>query len=294
MRQLRSHRRPIHRSIPARAGVGLKPDHYDTIVDSWPDIGWFEIHPENYLCDGGAQHYYLTRIRARYPLAFHGVGMSIGSAGRLDRTHLLRIAQLVKRYEPSVFTEHLAWSSHDGVYLNDLLPLPYTVETLDTVCRHIDEIQSELQRTMLLENPSAYVTFIGSEMNETDFLSEVARRTGCGLLLDVNNVYVSAINNGFDPTAYIDAFPVESVGEIHLGGHFRTADETGAPLLIDAHDRTVEDAVWALYRRALGRTGPVPTLIEWDNDIPIWPVLYAQAERANAEILELGEAHVLT
>ncbi len=220
-RQLRSLLYLIHLSIPARAGVGLKPDHYDTIIDTWPDIGWFEVHPENYLCDGGVQHFNLTRIRACYPLSFHGVGLSVGSAGPLDRLHLGRIAKLVRRYEPSVFSEHLAWSSHDGEYLNDLLPLHYARKTLNTVCRHIDEIQSELQRSMLLENPSTYVTFLNSEMSETDFLSEVARRTGCGLLLDVNNVYVSATNNGSDLTAFV-------VGAIH-GKRDKANFERGGP-----------------------------------------------------------------
>lgn len=285
--QLRTLRRLTHRSIPARAGVGLKPEHYGTIVDTWPDIGWFEVHPENYLCDGGAQHFYLTRIRGRYPVSFHGVGLSIGSAGPLDTLHLARLAQLVKRYEPAFFSEHLAWSTHDGAFLNDLLPLPYTAETLDTVCSHIDQIQSVLQRRMLLENPSTYVTYLHSEMSETEFLCEVAARTGCGLLLDVNNVYVSAANNGFDPAAYIDSFPANAVAEIHLAGHASASDDAGTVLLIDAHDRQVENAVWALYRRALARTGPVPTLIEWDNDVPAWPVLFEEAARAEAEIADL-------
>jgi uncharacterized protein (UPF0276 family) len=291
--QLRDLRRLSHWPIPARTGVGLKPQHFDTIVETLPDIGWFEVHPENYLGDGGAAHHYLTRIRAHYPISFHGVGLSIGSAGPLDRMHLSRIAKLVKRYEPALFSEHLAWSSHDGAFLNDLLPLPYTAETLDTVCRHIDEIQSALQRRVLLENPSTYLTFHGSEMSETDFLSEVARRTDCGLLLDVNNIYVSATNNGFDPEAYIDVFPAGSVGEIHLGGHAKTA-EGAEPLLIDAHNQPVEDAVWSLYRRALMRTGPLPTLIEWDNDIPAWPVLFAEASLADAAINDLGAVHVRT
>lgn len=281
--ELRSLNGWSHGPIPARAGVGLKPEHYEAILETRPDVGWFEVHPENYMGEGGAPHYFLSRVRARYPVSFHGVGLSIGSAGRIDATHLARLAALMDRYEPAVFSEHLAWSTHDGTYLNDLLPLPYTGETLDIVCRHVDEVQTTLARRMLLENPSTYVVFGASEMSETEFLGEVARHTGCGLLLDVNNVFVSATNNGFDAEAYIDAFPAGHVGEIHLGGHAETQDEAGT-LLIDAHDREVKDAVWALYRRALARTGAVPTLIEWDNDVPDWPVLLAEATRAEAAL----------
>lgn len=289
--QVRSLSRWLQRTIPARAGVGLKPTHYDAILESRPDIGWFEVHPENYMGDGGAPHYYLSRIRAQYPVSFHGVGLSIGSAGPIDREHLTRLANLMDRYEPAMFSEHLAWSTHDGAYLNDLLPLPYTAETLDVVCSHVDQVQSALGRRMLLENPSTYIAFETSEMSETDFLSQVARRTGCGLLLDVNNVFVSATNNGFDPASYVDAFPVGDVGEIHLGGHVETTDDDGNPLLIDAHDREVRDAVWALFERALARTGVVPTLIEWDNDIPTWPVLEAEARRAEKALVARGAAY---
>jgi uncharacterized protein (UPF0276 family) len=286
--QIRLLRRWSHGPVPARAGVGLKPEHYEAILETRPDIGWFEVHPENYMGHGGAPHYYLSRMRARYPISFHGVGLSIGSAGPLDKRHLGRLKALMARYEPAVFSEHLAWSTHDGAYLNDLLPLPYTAETLKVVCSHVDEVQTTLGRRMLLENPSTYVAFEQSEMSETEFLGEVARRTGCGLLLDVNNVFVSATNNAFDADAYIDAFPVQHVGEIHLGGHAPSEDDAGAPLLIDAHDREVTDPVWALYRRAVARTGTVPTLIEWDNDIPAWPILQAEAARADAVLNAQG------
>jgi uncharacterized protein (UPF0276 family) len=272
--------------IPARAGVGLKPQHYDAILATRPDIGWFEVHPENYMGDGGAPHHFLTRIRELYPISLHGVGLSIGSAGPLDREHLVRLAALVDRYEPALFSEHLAWSTHDGTYLNDLLPLPYTEETLATVVRHVDEVQDVIGRQMLLENPSTYVTYSDSEMDETTFLGEIARRTGCGLLLDVNNVFVSATNHGFDPTAYLDRFPISYAGEIHLGGHAETADDEGAPLLVDAHDREVKDTVWQLYARAIARRGEVPTLIEWDNDVPAWPVLFAEAQRADTLLVQ--------
>lgn len=272
--------------IPARAGVGLKAEHYSDILGSRPEIGWFEVHPENFMGAGGAPHHFLTLIREHYPLSLHGVGLSIGSSGPLDRGHLDRIAALVERYEPGLFSEHLAWSTHDGAYLNDLLPLPYTEETLQTVCEHVAQVQDHLNRRMLLENPSTTVRFAGSEMDEIAFLTEIVRRTGCGLLLDVNNVFVSSTNHGLDPVAYIDAFPVEHVGEIHLAGHAVTEDDAGAPLLIDAHDRRVIDTVWDLYARAIARAGPRPTLIEWDNDIPAWDVLFAEARQAERVMAE--------
>ena len=272
--------------IPARAGVGLKAEHYADILDTRPDIGWFEVHPENYMGAGGPPHAYLTRIRELYPLSLHGVGLSIGSAGPLDRDHLARVKALIDRYQPGLFSEHLAWSTHDDIFFNDLLPLPYTRETLQRVCAHIDEVQSVTGRQMLLENPSTYVEFDQSEMSEIEFLSEIARRTGCGLLLDVNNVYVGATNHDYDPAAYIDAFPVEHVGEIHLGGHAQQEDDAGAPLLIDDHARETDDAVWALYRRLIARAGRRPTLVEWDNDIPDWPTLFAEAQAAEAIMRE--------
>lgn len=270
--------------IPPCAGVGLKPEHYRDILDSAPDIGWFEIHAENYMGEGGLPHHYLGTLRERYPLSLHGVGLSIGGSGALDAEHLLRLKALIGRYQPSLFSEHLAWSSHDNVYLNDLLPLPYTEETLARVSEHIGEVQDALGKQMLLENPSTYVAFAETAMSEIEFLHEAVRRTGCGLLLDVNNVFVQAVNHGFDPAAYIDAFPVEHVGEIHLGGHAADSDDDGSVLLIDDHGREIADPVWTLYARALARTGPKPTLIEWDNDVPGWDVLFAEAKRADAAI----------
>jgi uncharacterized protein (UPF0276 family) len=267
-------------AVPSRAGVGLKPQHYREVLETGPDIGWFEVHPENYMGAGGAPHHYLERIRERYPLSLHGVGLSIGGAEPLDKGHLARLKALTERYEPGLFSEHLAWSTHEGAYLPDLLPLPYTQETLAHVAAHVDEAQNALGRRMLVENPSTYLRFADSDMSETEFLAGLVKRTGCGLLLDVNNVYVSAANHGYDPTAYIDAFPVEHVGEIHLAGYAEIEDDAGERLLIDAHDRSVQDAVWKLYVRAIARSGPVPTLIEWDSDIPEWPVLFAQAVRA--------------
>jgi uncharacterized protein (UPF0276 family) len=275
-----------HSPIPPRAGVGLKPQHYRDILDAAPDIGWFEVHAENYMGAGGPPHAYLTAVRERYPLSLHGVGLSIGGSGPLDKDHIGRLRALADRYEPALFSEHLAWSSHDTVYLNDLLPLPYTEETLDRVCTHIDEVQSTLRRRMLLENPSTYVAFAETSMSEVAFLREVVRRTGCGLLLDVNNVFVQAANHGFEAAAYIDSYPAEHVGEIHLGGHDEDEDDDGSALLIDDHGREVSDPVWALYARALARTGPKPTLIEWDNDVPDWPTLFAEARRADAVIAD--------
>jgi uncharacterized protein (UPF0276 family) len=266
--------------IPARAGVGLKPEHYRHVIDTWPDVGWFEVHPENYMGAGGWPHHVLERVRARYPLSLHGVGLSIGGAEPLNRQHAGRLAELVKRYEPGLVSEHLAWSTHEGHFLNDLLPLPYNEGTLAHVARHVDELQEVLGRRVLIENPSTYVTFSTSDMSEVDFLSELVRRTGCGLLLDCNNVYVCAINHHFDPAAYIDAFPIAHAREIHLAGYAEIADDDGSPLLIDAHDRTVRDAVWALYARVIARAGAIPTLIEWDNDVPGWDALYAEAMKA--------------
>ncbi len=266
--------------IPARAGVGLKPAHYAAILDGSPDIGWFEIHAENYMGAGGPPHHYLARIRERYPISLHGVGLSIGAEGPLDPDHLARLRAVADRYAPGLFSEHLAWSTHQGVYFPDLLPLPYTAETLARVAAHIEEVQETMGRRMLLENPSTYLAFETAEMSETEFLAALVRRTGCGLLLDVNNVFVSATNHGTSPEAYLEAFPLAAVGEIHLAGHAPDTDAEGAPLLIDAHDRPVADPVWALYARVIGETGPLPTLIEWDADLPAWETLAAEAARA--------------
>jgi uncharacterized protein (UPF0276 family) len=238
---------------------------------------------------GGPPHRYLSAIRERYPLSLHGVGLSIGGAKPLDKEHLGRLKQLEQRYRPGLFSEHLAWSSHDTVFLSDLLPVPYDEETLSRVADHVDEIQETLGRQMLLENPSTYVAFAQSTMSEIDFLEGVVHRTGCGLLLDVNNIHVSATNQQYDPLAYLEAFPVEHVGEIHLAGYAPTTDDTGAPLLIDAHDRPIDPAVLRLYERAIARIGPVPTLIEWDNDVPDWPTLHAEAGRAEAVLRRAGQ-----
>jgi uncharacterized protein (UPF0276 family) len=276
--------------VPARAGVGLKPEHDRTILSEGPDVGFFEIHAENYMGAGGPPHRHLEAIRARYPLSIHGVGLSIGGHGPLDRAHLARLKRLVDRYQPGLVSEHLAWSTHDGVYLNDLLPLPYTTETLVMVRDHVDEVQTVLGRRILLENPSAYLAFAESTFSETAFLAEIAQRTGCGLLLDVGNVEVSAVNLGFDARTYLDAFPLAPVGEVHLGGNAAVAEADGGPLLIDTHGAAIGERGWALYAHLLERLGAVPTLIEWDHDVPTWPALLAEARRAQDHLDRLVSA----
>ncbi|HWJ38463.1 MAG TPA: DUF692 domain-containing protein [Sphingomicrobium sp.] len=268
--------------ILPRGGVGLKAEHYRTIIETLPDIGFFEVHAENYMGEGGPPHRYLSAIRERYPLSLHGVGLSIGADRPLDRDHLKRLNWLIQRYRPGLFSEHLAWSSHDTGFLNDLLPVPYTAETLARIIEHIDQVQNALGRQMLLENPSTYLAFAESTYSEIDFIAEVVQRTGCGLLLDVNNVYVASTNQQWDPFAYIDAYPLSHVQEVHLAGFTREADDKGRPLLIDTHNRPVDEFVWELYAHAVGLIGAMRTLIEWDSDVPAWPTLEQEAERAEA------------
>ena len=276
-----------HKPLPRRAGVGLKPEHYGDIFANRPDMGFFEVHAENYMGEGGLPHRALTDIRRDYSVSVHGVGLSIGAERGIDPEHLMRLKAVVDRYQPGMVSEHLAWSTHDSIFLNDLLPVPYTQAVLDRVVAPIDEVQTALGRQILLENPSTYVAFAESEMDETDFIREVQSRAGCGLLLDVNNVFVSATNQQYSPEGYIAAFPLEHVREIHLGGHATDSDDSGDTLLIDAHDREVADPVWALFARVLERTGRLPTLIEWDNDIPDWPTLAGDAARADAVMDEI-------
>lgn len=266
-------------TLPIAAGLGLKPEHYAEILSTLPPLGFFEIHAENYMGAGGPPHAWLARIAEHYPLSVHGVGLSIGGERPLDRDHIARLKALLARHPAASFSEHLAWSSH-GVFLNDLLPLPYTAATLARVCDHIDEVQEALGRRMLLENPSSYLRFAESTLEETDFLREIVARTGCGLLLDVNNVMVSAVNLALDPGAYIDRFPLAAVGELHLGGHDRDGD-----LLIDAHGSAVAPEVWALYDRVLAKTGPLPTLVEWDNDVPAFATLLSEADQVAARLM---------
>ena len=275
-------------TLDSRAGIGLKLKHCADLYETLPDIGFIEIHAENYMGEGGPMHRWLGWLSEHYELSVHGVGLSIGGSEPLNRTHLGRLRRLIDRYEPQSFSEHLAWSTHEQVFFNDLLPLPYTRTTLRHVCNHIDEVQEALGRRMLLENPTSYLHLEKSDLSETDFLAEVVRTTGCGLLLDVNNVHISSVNLGFDPAAYLAAFPVAHVGEIHLGGFAPDAGDTG--LLIDAHGAPIADPVWDLYHRALSLTGPVPTLIEWDNDVPPLGDLLAEARRADAALVRLSLA----
>jgi uncharacterized protein len=268
------------RRLPPRAGVGFKPEHFAAFAEVWPDLGFVEVHAENYMGAGGPPFRQLAALREHYPLSLHGVGLSIGAEAPLDEAHLLRLAALIERFEPASFSEHLAWSTHEVTYLNDLLPIAYDRQTLDRVCDHIDQVQERLKRKMLLENPSTYLGFAASTMTEVEFISAIASRTGCGLLLDVNNVQVTAVNHNIDPVAYLESFPVQHVGEIHLAGYAEDKDAAGDRLLIDAHDRPVGTDVWELYRHTVSLTGPVATLIEWDNDVPAFPVLYAEAQKA--------------
>lgn len=282
---------PAH-PIAGLAGTSFKHEHLSVILAEGRPQGFFEVHAENYMGAGGPPHDALTRIRRDHPVSLHGVCMSIGGPQPIDKTHLGRFKALVDRYEPALVSEHLAWSTHETTFFNDLLPLPYTPATLARVADHIDEVQTAINRPILLENPSTYVVFPESTMSETGFIREVARKTGCGLLLDVSNVFVSATNHGYSPLAYLAAFPLDQVGEIHLAGHARQTDDEGDLLLIDSHDGPVPDAVWKLYDLVIGRCGPRPTLIEWDSEIPAWPVL--QAEAAAAQAILDRHAHTST
>ncbi|KIC16746.1 MNIO family bufferin maturase [Leisingera sp. ANG-DT] len=269
-----------HDRLPAAPGVGYKPQHFAQITAEPGSVKWLEIHAENYMGDGGRPIAQLRHLSERFAMSVHGVGLSIGGEGALDADHLARLKHLVGWLNPASFSEHLAWSTHDSHFYNDLLPLPYTDTSLQRICDHIDELQDTIGRRMLLENPSSYLAFAESTWSEPEFLAEISRRTGCGLLLDVNNVFVSATNLDFSPQGYIDAFPLDKVGEIHLGGHDEDEDDHGHPLLIDSHGREVVDPVWALLDYTLAKSGPKPVLIEWDNDVPDWPVLEAEAARA--------------
>ena len=267
------------RPIWGLAGASFKPAHLDAILCARTN-GFFEVHAENYMVAGGPRHRALEAIRRDHPVSLHGVCMSIGGPQALDSAHVQRLARLVERYEPALVSEHLAWSTHETTYYNDLLPLPYTKATLATVVEHLDEVQEAIGRPILLENPSTYLLFQDSTMSESDFIREVSRRSGCRLLLDINNVFVSAINHRFSAQDYLADFPVEKVDEIHLAGHDEQTDDVGAPLLIDSHDRPVADAVWRLFETIVDRCGSIPTLVEWDGNVPDWPVLESEATLA--------------
>lgn len=272
-------------TLPSKPGVGYKSVHFSDILTNSNDVAWLEIHAENYMGAGGRPIAQLKRLREDFPISCHGVGLSIGGEQPLDQDHLKRLKFLISWLEPAVFSEHLAWSTHEGHYYNDLLPLPYTHKTLEKVTSHIDKVQNFLQRPMLLENPSNYLEFEESDFSEIEFIKEITKITGCGLLLDVNNVYVSSVNRGWDPYQYIDEFPIKKVYEIHLGGHKPEIDSEGNVVLIDNHASEVVDPVWKLYEYLLKSSGPRPTLIEWDNDVPSWEVLSSEVTLAN-EILE--------
>ncbi len=273
-----------------RCGIGLKGSHMGQVLQDLPDAGFVEVHAENFMVDGGPLHHFLGRIRERYPLSIHGVALSIGGEAALDQDHLCRLAALLDRYQPQQFSEHLAWSTHDGVFLNDLLPLPYTKARLQRVCDHVDQVQARLRRRMLLENPATYVEFAASSISESEFIGSIIDRTGCGLLLDVNNVHVSCVNHGRDARAMVQALPLAAVAEIHLAGFAVQQDASGAPLLIDSHGAPVAPAVWELYQFALSLIGPVPTLLERDNDIPPLGVLLAEARQADRLLMDATSA----
>jgi uncharacterized protein (UPF0276 family) len=268
------------RPVPARAGIGLRAAHHAAIRRDLPDVGWLEAHSENYFASAGASHRALEELRAHYPISLHGVGLSVGGTDALDREHLAELRAAIDRYQPALVSEHLCWSSAGGRHTNDLLPLPYTREALRHVVARIHEIQDALGRSLLIENVSSYLEFRGAEMTEWEFLAEVHRAAGCGILLDVNNIYVSASNHGFDPIDYLLGIPRASVGEIHLAGHSSRVLE-GQTVLIDTHNARVCDPVWQLFARAIGRFGAVPSLIEWDMDLPELEVLVAEAHRAD-------------
>ncbi|HET8920587.1 MAG TPA: DUF692 domain-containing protein [Xanthobacteraceae bacterium] len=270
-------------SIPAKAGIGLRFAHHQAVLECPPDVAFMEVHTENYM-GGGAPIRCLETVRRDYPVSLHGVGLSLGSAEGLNSLHLERIRQVAERIEPAVMSEHIAWSVSAGTFLADLLPLPMTEEALDIVCRHVDQMQNTLRRKILVENPSTYMQFRHSTIPEWEFMAAVAERTGCGILCDINNIFVSASNHGWNASAYVAALPTEAIGEIHLAGHSVRELPDGGSLRIDDHGSCVAEEVWSLYAEALRRFGPIPTLIEWDNNVPPLEVLLAQARNADAMI----------
>jgi len=272
-----------HTPIPARAGIGLKPAHFGDIFENTPEVDWFEIHPENYLMSGGPMHHYLGRIRDSYPLSFHSIGMSLGSVSGIDEDHVRKIKHLAERYQPAMISDHLSWSRWHQTVLNDLLPMPYTYEAFTLMSDNVDKVQTILGRSIAIENPSSYFDLAGAEMDECDFLVQLARRSGASILLDVNNVYVSACNHGWCAENYLSRIPAELVKEVHLAGHKVEPTEFGE-VRIDDHGSQVCSAVWSLFEQTMQRIGPRPTLIEWDTDVPAFDVLLKQARIANQYI----------
>jgi uncharacterized protein (UPF0276 family) len=268
-------------AVPVSAGIGLRPQHYRDVLITRPKVGWFEVHSENYFGKGGAPLYYLEKIREDYPVSLHGVGMSLGSVDGLDVQHLAELKGLIERIRPGLVSEHLSWSSFGGDYLNDLAPLPYTDEVLDHLIGRLSQVQDTLGRQVLVENPSSYLEYEYSTYREYEFLNELSRRAGCGILLDVNNVYVSCRNHGWDALEYLQGIAVDRVGEIHLAGH--TVNRvSGQDILIDTHNRPVCAEVWALYQTALQLMGAKPSLIEWDTDVPALSTLVDEAKQADS------------
>lgn len=273
-----------HTPIPNRCGIGLRAEHYRDLLAQHPALAFIEVHSENYFGAGGAPHYFLEQARARYPLSLHGVGLSLGSSDPLNREHLGRLKTLIQRYQPALVSDHLSWSSVGGVFLNDLLPLPYTEETLAHFSTRVSEAQDFLGCQLLIENPSSYLEYTESSIPEPEFLAAVVRASGCGLLLDVNNIYVSSQNHGFDPHRYLEAIPGAAVREMHLAGYTVNRYPEG-DMLIDSHNALVSEPVWALYAHSIRKIGPRPSLIEWDSDLPPLTTLIGQAEQAEAILI---------
>lgn len=271
-------------TAPHGAGIGLRGPHFDAFLEGRPDVAWLEVHSENFFGAGGFDRHVLDHVRAEYPMSLHGVGLSIGSADGLREAHLDKLRRLVERTEPALVSEHLCWGAFGDRHFNDLLPMPFTEQALAVVSDRIDQVQTALRRPILIENVSSYVLWRDSTFSEAQFLAALVERAGCGLLLDVNNIYVNARNHGFDAVSAIDAIPTDCVREIHLAGHLVDGD-----VLIDDHGSTVAPAVWSLYEHALRRFGAVPTLIEWDTDVPLLDILLAEAAKAQ---MRLEQAHV--
>jgi len=279
-RKLQADHDGVSGPVPARAGIGLKPAHFTAILGQQPAASWFEVHPENYLVAGGPMHHYLGRIRADYPLSFHSVGMSLGSADGPDPFYIRRLKNLCERYQPALVSDHLSWSRWNHTFLNDLLPLPYSQAALQLLLANVDKVQNMLGRRIAIENPSTYLALAGNEMDECDFLVALARQSGASILLDINNIHVSATNHGWSSQAYLERIPAGLVSEFHLAGH-KVEQTAAGTLLIDDHGSQVGPAVWALYQQALLRMGPRPTLIEWDTDVPELSVLHSEAQKAD-------------